>query len=303
MNKDSHNSDSYTIVVTDSGLGGISVLANLEHMLRHSKNSGKVRLIFFNALANKEFGYNSMPTNAQKSEVFNSALNAMMSMYNPDIILIACNTLSVVYDQTDFAKGSRTDVFGIIDLGIEMILEKTNANEDSILLFGTPTTIFSLTYHKRLVSSGITEEFIINQACPLLETEIQNDPESENVKRMIKQFSEEANRNEKRKSSRIVVGLCCTHYGYSENIFFQNLKSVFNKEVVIVNPNQRMVEAVFKKINNNSTSVSELSVEIISQVRLKQNEILSINKCIDKISPATVKALSDYTFNQNLFKY
>ena len=41
------------IVVTDSGLGGISVLAELEHRLREAKIYKKAELIFFNSISIK----------------------------------------------------------------------------------------------------------------------------------------------------------------------------------------------------------------------------------------------------------
>ena len=304
MNLNQSHFASFTIVVTDSGLGGLSVTAGLEYQLKTLNQFGKINIIFFNSLADSNFGYNSMPTPEKKAEVFDSALSAIMKLYNPDLILIACNTLSVVYEQTHFAKESKTDVLGIIDLGVEMMLEEIKGNiNNSFLLLGTPTTIFSLSYYKRLIKEGIKEEFIINQSCPLLETAIQNDPESETVHRMITEFLADAKNKESENSRRIVAALCCTHYGYSEKVFYRAIKTVFEKEFTVVNPNKKMVEFVVNKLSSKRCNYSEISVEVVSQVKLKSNEIYSIVKTIKSISPVTASALNNYTYNNSLFTF
>jgi len=297
-------SETFTIVVTDSGLGGLSVVADLEYQLRTKSNFGKINLVFFNALADSDFGYNSMPTSEKKTEVFDSALNAMTLLYNPDMILIACNTLSVVYEQTSFVKQTNVDVLGIIDLGVEMIQEKVDMNpNNAVLLLGTPTTINSLSYHKRLVEKGFKEESIIDQACPLLETAIQQDPGSNTVQQMITEFITDAKRKEIGSSDKIAAALCCTHYGYSETLFHRIVKNIFQKDYVIINPNKKMVDFVIQELSKRKNKVSDISVHVISQVKLKSGEIDSIAKTLRNISSVTASALENYTYNGSLFSF
>lgn len=304
MNTEQNNSKNFTIVVTDSGLGGLSVLAELEKELRSRNHSGRIKLVFFNSLAASDYGYNSMPDMKTKAEVFDSALNSMMNLYKPDLILIACNTLSVVFDETIFSKENRTEVIGIIDSGLEMLYEEALKNtSSSVLLLGTPTTINSHTYKNRLLKKGISEEFIIDQSCPMLETEIQRDPESETVHKMINEFLIQAKNKESKKSEKIIAALCCTHYGYSVKVFDKYLKEVFNNSYSVLNPNKKMTEFVIGKLSVRRFSVSDISVEVISQVNLKTDEISSISKILEDISPVTASALNNYTLNNSLFHY
>jgi glutamate racemase len=294
----------FTIVVTDSGLGGLSVAAGLENQLRVKNCFGKVNIIFFNSLAASDFGYNSMSTLEKKAEVFGSALNAMTKAYNPDIILIACNTLSVVYDYTSFSKKTPIDVLGIIDLGAEMVIDEFIKNNNvSVLLLGTPTTISSLSYNNKLTKKGIKEESIINQSCPMLETAIQQDPESEIVYKMINDFLIEAKSKELNNSEKLIAALCCTHYGYSENIFNKTIENIFNKPNKILNPNKKMVEVVIEKIPLRKNELSRISVKVVSQVELKNNEISSISNVLKNTSPITALALKNYTFDISLFSF
>ena len=295
---------STTIVVTDSGLGGLSVAADLENQLRVKNNSGKFKIVFFNSLAASDFGYNSMHSMAKKSEVFDSALNSIEKLYNPDIILIACNTLSVVYDHTQFSKNTKIKVLGIIDLGIEMIMENIQKNpDDRVLLLGTPTTINSQSYQIKLIERGIKKENIISQSCPLLETEIQRNPESENVNKMINEFLTEAKKKDLINTKGIDVVLCCTHYGYSEKIFHKEVKNIFNKSYALLNPNIKMVESIIDDLKVENSNDPEISVEVVSQVKLKTEEINSISRILESISPATAKALKNYKFNEFLFNF
>lgn len=97
-----------TIVVTDSGLGGLSVVADLAARLPPSEIPRMARVVFVNALLDDSIGYDDIPKLADKVRVFDAALAAMETRDQPDLILIACNTLSVFYDETEHARRART---------------------------------------------------------------------------------------------------------------------------------------------------------------------------------------------------
>ncbi len=77
---------------------------------------------------------------AAKAAVFNTAMEAMAA-YAPDTILIACNTLSVIYPFTAFFPGHGYPGNGIVDHGITLVYEHLKQTPDSrVVIFGTPTT-------------------------------------------------------------------------------------------------------------------------------------------------------------------
>lgn len=292
------------IVVTDSGLGGLSVAAELESNLRNINYPYSIEIIFFNSLAASDFGYNSMPTSEKKAEVFNSALNAIEQLFNPDLILIACNTLSVVYEDTEFAKETKINVLGIIDLGVEDILENLNSNSrQTILLLGTPTTIYSFAYQRRLIRAGVNENVILGQACPMLETEIQQDPNSDKVKSMIAEFLGEAQCKNVDESDSVVAVLCCTHYGYSERLFADMIDEKFHKDFVIINSNKKMVDFIIRGIREHGDKAPIVTVKVLSQVELREKDINSISEIIEEYSVITASALRNYRYNNSLFEF
>ena len=301
MTTEALDAGSIRIVVTDSGLGGLSVLAELEYQLNNSHIFKNVELIFFNALYSKNLGYNEMGSNEEKANIFNNALYSIQDNYKPDIILIACNTLSVIYSLTRFSIQTKIKVEGIVKAGVKLFLDNLNNDkESSIVLFGTPTTIESNLHRSLLIKNGIDEHRIINQSCPMLESEIQDDPSSEKVINLITEFVDEASKKATHNNKKVYAGFCCTHYGYSSDIFEKVLTEKFGKNVEILNPNSKMVTSLMKERSeefNNTT----LSVEVVSQVEIYEHEKFALSKILGSNSPLTVEAIENYNLRPNLF--
>jgi len=298
------NKKKITLVITDSGLGGLSVCAGIEEKLKESRTFEEVNLIFFNALPEKGAGYNSMPSTESKAEVFNKALLSMEENFSPDIILIACNTLSVVYPFTQFAHFSKTPVLGIVEFGVEKILSEMNKNVNSqVMILGTETTINSETHRNKLIESGLSTDKIIPQAFPGLESEIQDSPKSETVKGMIELYLGESVEKLDDKTERLIVALCCTHYGFSSEIFYSTCKNLTDREIVILNPNEMMVNSIVLEENRNRFTETEISARVVSRAIIDNDEVNSIGGLISSNAPLSASALLNYENNPNLFEF
>lgn len=290
---------SFKIIVTDSGLGGLSVLAEIDELLT-SKNINGVDLMFVNAVHDKDHGYNKMKTGEEKAEKFDQVLFAIEKNYNPDLILIACNTLSVIFDRTRFARTSNTKVLGIVEFGVELIYKEMKNNPQSkVIIYGTPTTIESGAHVTGLIEKGIERERIVNQGCYLLETEIQNDAESKKVFEMVTEYTKGAVQKISG-TGKIYAALCCTHYGYSLNIFEQVLSAQIGKNYEILNPNTEMSKHVVKLIPH-ASSDKEGRVEVISKTEISGSEVESLQNFLRKKSTPTLKALQNYKLHQHIF--
>ena len=302
MTTEALDAGSIRIVVTDSGLGGISVLAEIEHQLSKSYVFKNVELIFFNALYSKNLGYNEMGSNEEKVNIFNNALYSIQDNYKPDIILIACNTLSVIYSLTQFSNQTKIKVKGIVEAGVKLFLDSLKKEDkNSIILFGTPTTIESKLHRSLLIENGIDEHRIINQSCPMLESEIQDDPSSEKVINLITEFVKEASKKVTHKNNKVSAGLCCTHYGYSSDIFEKVLTEKFGKNVEILNPNSKMATSLMGKRTGKCDNTT-LSIEVVSQVEIYAHEKFALSKILGNDSPLTVDAIENYNLRPNLFE-
>jgi glutamate racemase len=293
--------DHLRIIVTDSGLGGLSVQALLDRELRKLRIDTSFEIIFYNSLASHDYGYNSMASYDEKVRVFDIALSGMIKL-NPDIILIACNTLSVLYKDTQISKSINIPVLGIVDSGVDLILEEINRDEEySIILFGTETTIASKKHSVGLLAQGINETKITAQACKDLESEIQIDPESDNVRKLVEKYVSEASKSIINNNERVLAVLCCTHYGYSKDIFQEVLSSKFGKKVSVLNPNEKMAKVVVNGFYSKGNSFSKISNQVLSKVDINESEMEKLSDLLLKDSPSVSKALINHIIDQSLF--
>lgn len=292
------------ILITDSGLGGLSIAAGLDNNFEKYKIFEEANLIFFNALPEANFPYNEMKSEEEKIKVFDRALNGMIRWYNPDIILIACNTLSVIYPKTKFSQTVQLPVFGIVEFGVEMMTEKMKTEPNSsLIILGTETTISSDMHKNKLIQSGISGERISTYACKYLESEIQADPNSDIVKNLIECYITEALGSVSKESGKIFLGLCCTHYGYCSDVFKQTLEENGVKNFEIVDPNDRMIQFLslpkyFDRFNN-----SLVNVEVVSRSVINDAEKESIGNALKCVSEKTTQALKEYKLKEDLFYF
>ena len=297
--------DSLTIVITDSGLGGLSVCADLEAYLGSLKSIGRVRLVFVNALPDAASPYNAMADKARQLRVFDDALDGMKRWYHPDAILIACNTLSALYPETSAASKQDIPVVSIIDVGSKMIVDRAKKSGSSqFLILGTPTTISSGIYVKQLAALGVPQDRIVSQSCRLLETEIQADPTSDVVSSLVEMYVDEAmEKIDTKRVGKISVGLCCSHYGYSADAFSQALKQKVGDRFELLNPNKAMVALFTVAGRVRPGKPTKTSVEVVSRVPFTEQEIQSIASALDGTSRKTANALRHYQRKEDLFPF
>ena len=91
------------IVITDSGLGGLSVCAQLIHLLKDFsvlENSGipkcDIKVTYVNAVPSNDKGYNKMSGKKEQIETFEKIISNTVRLISPDSIFVACGTLSVL---------------------------------------------------------------------------------------------------------------------------------------------------------------------------------------------------------------
>src|SRR5258705_3751831 len=213
------------ILITDSGVGGLSVVAYAERFVRTQGFTEPVRLTFANAAPENDYGYNSMPSRAVKLETFDRFLRSVTGRFAPDMIYVACNTLSVLLpDVTVPAKG-------IIETGVRRLLDALDSRSIAII-FATQTTIDAGTYPRLLQERGIDASRIVSQACPGLADTISEDREGRKAEAEIRRWVGEAVAKMPRRDAPVVACLACTHYGYRKEMFAAALG-----DATVLNPN------------------------------------------------------------------
>jgi len=296
--------DAITIAVTDSGLGGLSIAAEAAERFSRAKVFESIDLLFFNALFSTEGGYNSLKTREEKILVFNSALRSLEENYHPDLIIIGCNTLSALYEDTAFSKKTTIPVVGIIDSGVALIEQSLKASPESkVIIFGTQTTIEEATYQKGLAARGIRPERVITQACPELESFIERGWASEETEMLISAYVDEALQKVKDHKESIQVSLNCTHYGYALESWKEAFASYGIKPLSFLNPNTKMIDFLFQIEKRNRFQGADMTVSVVSMVEISPERIASIGSWLEKVSLKTAEALGAYELKPDLFEW
>ncbi len=288
-----------TLIVTDSGLGGLSVYAGMAARFADDARYDRIELVYFNAWPEQYKGYNHYPDPADRPRVFHNAL-AAMARFNPDHIYIACNTLSVIYPFTRFAKETKIPVTGIVDHGVQMIYNALAMDSSACaVIFATPATIHENSHKTALVEQGIAPERIITQGCLNLAGKIERIPFSDEVKTLIDENAAQAAKNLKNAGSTVYAGLCCTHFGYCKDSFENALSCHSGRKVKILNPNKAMIDAACQGIIAGGSP--QISMDIVSRVTWEPSRIKAYDCLLSKISADVVKALKNYRLDRHLF--
>jgi len=107
----------------------------------------------------------------------------------------------------------------------------------SLLILGTRSTVDSGLYAARLTAAGIAPDRVRSLACPGLATMLESGPESPEVAARIRTAAREAAALFPARPARLLLGLCCTHFGFAAPVWRREFASVFGGNIEIVDPN------------------------------------------------------------------
>ena len=290
-----------TIVVTDSGLGGLSVVADLAARLPQSGIARSARVVFVNALLDDAVGYNDLKDEADRIRVFDAALAAMESRYRPDLVLVACNTLSVFYGKTEHARRGTTETVSIVPMGADLIERTLKETPDATaMIFATKGTIDSGAHRRLLVGKGVPDARIVGQSCPKLTGAIERGAHSEETAGRIRGFVEEALARLPGKRGPLVVSLNCTHFGYARPLWEETFEKLGYPAVKVLDPNPLMTDLVLEGAPRRYPE-TQVTVEVVSKTPIPSGVKSALGALLRTTSPETADALETYTHAPDLF--
>lgn len=301
------------LVITDSGLGGLSVCAQLMALLKESARSGNstnsfdgLRISYINAVPTNERGYNSMSGKAEQISIFEKILRNTKKLIKPDCIFVACGTLSVLLKDMQFKRDNNCLIEGILPLGFKLLLDSLHKNPQATsLIFATPTTINANTFQDELSQQGIEQNRIITQACPDLANQISNDSEGTFVAERIRYWVKQAlNQIAANNSGTLLVFLGCTHYAYRESFFRKSLLQEGYSQISILNPNLAAANSLGKIVlEDQDPEISQstgIYLEFLTPYAIPQQEIRTLSQLINSISVETAAAFQNAIISHDL---
>lgn len=289
------------ILITDSGVGGLSVCAYAERFVRTHGFREPVRLTFANAAPANDYGYNSMPSREAKLETFDRFLRNVTERFAPDMIYVACNTLSVLMPDTPYVRTAAIPVKGIVETGAELLLRELEADPERVaMIFATQTTIDSGVYPGLLEARGVDPSRIVSQACPGLADTISEDREGAKTRAEIECWVGRAIEKMPRRDKPVVACLACTHYGYRKDVFAAALAEA-GMRAGVVNPNERAVDDLFGTRSEDSDANREVEVEFVTRYAIPGATIEALTWFLSDVSPRTVAAMKNFVHVPDLF--
>lgn len=148
--------DDRPIGVFDSGVGGLTVVRALIERLPLE------RVIYFGDTARVPYGVKSVAT----IEHFSGQIVDELLRRGVKMLIVACNTMAAVATEVIAERARRhgVPVIDVIEAGAQAAVQQTAAR--SIGVIGTPTTINSNAYARRIhqLDPGLR---VFSQACPL----------------------------------------------------------------------------------------------------------------------------------------
>lgn len=291
-----------TIVVTDSGLGGLSVVADLASRLPASGVVRSARVVFVNALLDDAIGYNDLRDETDKVRVFDAALAAMESRYRPDLILVACNTLSVFYGKTEHARRGTTETVSIVPMGAELIGRALRDTPGATaMIFATKGTVDSGAHRRLLVEAGVPEARIVGQACPKLTGAIERGAHSVETRERVRGFVGEALAKLPGGAGPLVVSLNCTHFGYARPLWEEAFEALGRPVATVLDPNPLMTDLVLREGGARRYPSTEVTVEVVSKTPITPEVRDALGALLRATSPATADALARWVHEPDLF--
>jgi glutamate racemase len=292
------------ILVTDSGLGGLSVAADVYERLKGSGVFESANVIFFNAQPHLSSGYNSVDTDEQKIGMFESALNAMEKNFKPDILLIACNTLSVIYPKTEYSQKVNYPVIGIVETGVQLIQSELQKQPDAdVFIYATKTTVQQNTHKRMLTEQGADGDKITTEACLKLAGAIERGSHDEHTRELVREYVDESLVNYQPSEKPVLVSFNCTHYGYVSDLFAEEFNRHGITNFKLLDPNPLMADFIFEQQRINRYPDTKVTIRVVSQPELNEDKIASIGNLIEKQSAETAQALYAFEFTPELFEW
>lgn len=287
------------LIVTDSGLGGLAACAGLERAWRELAPQHALRLTYVNAWPDDGVGYNDLPDVPARAQAFDRVLG-YIDAQAPDLLVIACNTLSILYAHTAHRAQGRTPVQGIVDGGVALFVgELMSRPASAIVLLGTRTTIESGVHRDALLRAGIDAARVGSASCHGFATAIEAGPEGEAATRALEACAAAAVAAAP-EGMPLYLGLCCTHYGFVAARLARAVAQVAGSEVIPLDPNRRLVEDVLRRVGvpplpaGNSGASADIEVSVLSKVALDDGKRRAMAAAIEGDAPLTAEALRQY---------
>lgn len=213
------------IGVFDSGLGGLTVVKALRHLLPSES------ILYFGDTARLPYGVKSKELVTQ----YAMQITKFLIQKDAKMIIVACNTATAMALKLLKKEFDDIPIIGVIRPGSKQAI--LNTKKKRIGVIGTIATISSNAYEKSIREKDIKID-VISKACPLFvpfveEGLIKGKAINEIAKHYLSSFNN--------KVDTLILG--CTHYPLLKEVIFKN-----TKDIVLIDSASSVANETYKKL-------------------------------------------------------
>lgn len=243
------------IVVIDSGLGGLLITKTIREQYKN------IPIVYLGDSAFAPYGDKNKSVIIERACVL---INKAVS-FNPQCIVIACNTLEAVASDVIKLKVKNIHLITIVQPTVDFAW--INYHPKNILLLATSNTVKSNIYSKALERKGVK---VSQLACPMFVEYIEGKSQHKNAYDVVHATLQ----NTSQHYDMVILG--CTHYPY----LYQELKNYLPKDAKILDSSQAILSELSKVIKNEPSYNGTINI-IFSDISDKVKE--SVEKLFGEV--------------------
>ena len=289
-----------TILFCDSGVGGADLAATFIAALRSGAAFPEIGVVLFNAWLRPGEGFNQLPSMPEKIRAL-EAVTKGVSAIGADRVVFACNTISTIWHEAPALR--RSAGFFPAEMLVpaaDFLAGKWQESPGSdVLIAGTATTVETALYPAMLAARGVPPGKIRSVPCPGLATQIEYAPDGPRVRTMIVECAHRAAASFSRAPRRLLLALCCTHFGYATA--WKEIFSDFFDDVEVLNPNAAAVASFLGEWKGGFSP--RISVEFRTRVEFPAFKAEALASALGNRAPEVVRALFSPRRDPALFNF
>lgn len=272
------------ILVVDIGYGGMLIACQIYEVIKKSYLSENYKIMFSSLISS-----NDIYDNSENDMYYNDKLQELINKYEPNIVFLACNTLSIIQNN----KNKHTIVINIAKLNVGYMIENIKKNPNaSIVIFGSNTTIKSQYYNEVLIRSGFDEMDIHSIACDGLASAIERG-ERKRIRYIVYSYVKKLLQSMNKEYTTIFVHLCCTHYSYVIDIFRDAFNYFKVSNFVINNYDINSISRVTKFLMKTNNNLYEIEFIILNSENMSETQKKTMYSYINNYSKDVAEVIKN----------
>lgn len=283
-----------TIVVIDSGLGGMTVVDDLTGQLQQGPFR-KVNIVYYNAVPRWDRGFNKLD-DISRSAVLDRILGRIDAEFDPDLVLMTDHTLTSTYPHTAHALDASRTMVDVVSPSVDYITAGLNQYPNAKVVFmGGPVTIKSGLYQRQMEARGIPSSRVLVESCPTLSAAVESNLDDASTEALIHAHAVSIRDKVKDLTTPVFVSLNSSQFSFIADRLQAALLEQGLLYVQVIDPTARITRGLFSRLPGLAQGVTpEVSLSVVSQVNLDPVMSGGLGALLDTRMPRIGTAVHGY---------